>query len=305
MSDRLEFRVPISPTVSFYRRTHLFCAALRRLGPPYKDALVRVTVGDEAEIAEVIAANPWAADYPMEWHPVPAGIFREHHYFGTADYRYLLPAFRDGLVILMDADALVVKPFHEELAWMQDEAPAIAGHMAHSSPPVKRAGEKVRGEEIWPFLFREFGIPWPEKLYPYSIGAGLAPVPAYFNLGFIALNRAALEIFRENIFETQRRLKSMIESEMRCQIACTLIAHAHRFRIVNLPATFNAANDSRHVAQNKVELDDIRVIHYLREAELSRESFLSWESREAFLGLELKDPVNRLLQNVIRELRDL
>ena len=244
MALPVEFRVPISPTVSFYRRTHLFCAALRRLGKPYAEATVHVVVGDEPDLSDVRKANAWAEGYPVEWHAVPSGIFQEHHYFGTADFRYLIPSPRDGIVILMDADAVVVNPVLETLEWMKQDAPALAGHMAHSPPPVQRGGAKIPDDEIWPFLFNAFGIPWPATLYSYSIDIGhrWAKIPAYYKLGFVALNRPALKIFRETIFELQHQLKSIIESGMRCQIACTLTSYLHGMQHQNLPATFNTAN---------------------------------------------------------------
>src|SRR5215211_2429779 len=101
MDSPVEFRLPISPTLSFYRRIHLFCAALRRLRTPYAEALVRVVVGDNPDLDEVRKANAWAENYPVTWHAVPPEIFEQHHYFGTADFRYLLPPPSKGVVVLM------------------------------------------------------------------------------------------------------------------------------------------------------------------------------------------------------------
>jgi hypothetical protein len=48
-------------------------------------------VGDDADLEQMRAENSWSSQYNVEWH----------HYFGTADFRYLLPAPAGGLVVLM------------------------------------------------------------------------------------------------------------------------------------------------------------------------------------------------------------
>ena len=134
---------------------------------------------------------------------------------------------------------------------------------------------------------------------------GRPPVPAYYNLGFVVLNEAALRIFRQEIFDVQSRLRKLVESNMRCQIAVTLISYAHQMRRQNLPAIFNAANDLRHFAHNSVRAEEIRIIHYLRKDEINRDSFLNDCERPAFLRATLRNPVNQLLQSVVRQLQNL
>src|SRR5947209_9705644 len=102
-------------------------------------------------------------------------------------------------------------------------------------------------------------------------GAGsFAPVPSYYNLGFVVFNQAALRIFREHNFSVQDRLRTMIDTPMRCQIAVTLISYRHAMHAVNLPAIFNAANDLMHATQNAILPDEIKVLHYLRNDEIDR-----------------------------------
>jgi hypothetical protein len=190
---------------------------------------------------------------------------------------------------------------------MLSKEPCIAGHMAHAPPPVKlHHRPNVSANEFWQFLFREFSIPWPDKLYRYSmdLANSLPTVPAYYNLGLLVLNRAALKRFRETTFEVRDRLNAILTSEMRCQIACTLISYQFAMRRQNLSAAFNAANDERHLVHNRIPLDEIRVIHYLRRGELDRESFLGSCPRDRFLAATLRNPVNQLLQRLAREIVD-
>ena len=307
MSAPIEFRIPISPRTSFYRRVHFFCAALQRLPRTYAEARVRIVVGDDVGLDQVQAENRWSSQYNVEWHRVPPDVFAEHHYFATADLRYLLPAPSGGLVVLMDADSVVVRPFLQELEWMLCDDPCISGHMAHLPPPVKIRDATPEANDLWPFLFQRFGIPWPETLYRYSMDLEhkWPPVPAYYNLGFVVLNEAALKIFAQAIFDLQRRLRELVESDMRCQIAVTLISYAHQMRRQNLPATFNAANDIQHFDHNRVRTEEIKVIHYLRADEIDRDSFLNDEEKTAFLRATLRNPVNQLLQSVVCQLPNL
>ena len=302
---QIEFRLPIAPRPSFYHRVRFFCAALRRLGGRYEDAPVRLTVGDFADLKSVREANRWAGDFPVEWHQVPEELVRSHQYFGTSDYRYFLPESGADLIILADSDTALIKPLGDTFDWMQQDRPCIAGHMAHAPPPFHLSQEKkLAPAELWPYLFQEFSIPWPDHLNRYSMDTTgrWPPVPSYYNLGFVALNRAALGAFRESVANTRDRLNALLTSEMRCQIACTLISYAHGMLRRDLPAIFNATNDEVHLKHNHVTPSEIRVIHYLRRKEIDREDFLSSQSRVTFLTASLQNPVNKLLQEMAREI---
>jgi hypothetical protein len=71
--------------------------------------------------------------------PGSGGPVREQGYFGTSDFRYLLPETIADLIILADADTALIKPFGCELESMLSEEPCIAGHMAHVPPSVNLA----------------------------------------------------------------------------------------------------------------------------------------------------------------------
>ena len=263
-----------------------------------------MTVGDHADLDRLRSENRWAADFPLIWHRVPDELFdTEGYFFGTSDYRYLLAESSADLIILADADTALVKPLGNAFDWMMCDEPAMAGHMAHAPPPVKFPA--LSAEDFWPFLFREFAIPWPKEIYPYSIDPkGVFPLaPAYYNLGFVVLNRAALSIFQSRIFQIHQ-LNAILTSEMRCQIAATLVSYAYGIRRQNLPAAFNAANDERHLGHNQLPLDEIRVIHYLRRGEIDRESFHRSGFWRSLLHANLRNPVNQLLQKVAREIID-
>lgn len=52
---------------------------------------MQVTVGDRADVEKVRNENPWSENFPVQWHRVPDELGEKHGYFGTSDFRYLLP----------------------------------------------------------------------------------------------------------------------------------------------------------------------------------------------------------------------
>jgi hypothetical protein len=291
--------------MSFYNRVHFFCAALRRLGRRYADSPVRIVVGDYADLNEVRRANPWATQYNLQWYRVPDEVAAAHNYFGTSDFRYALPESTADLVVLADADTALVQPIAQDFSWMLCDEPCIAGHMAHIPPPSRFLERSdLTARDFWPFLFQKFSIPFPDELYRYSrdLAEEFPTAPAYYNLGFIALNCSALRIVKNAIFDVHKRLNKIIQSEMRCQIALTLISYKHALKRRNLPAIFNAANDDAYLRHNGVPPDEIKVLHYLRTNELDRDSFLTGAGRAIFLKANFHNPVNQLLQQIGREI---
>ncbi len=291
--------------MSFYNRVHFFCAALRRLGRRYVDSPVRIVVGDYTDLNEVRRANPWATQYNLQWYRVPDEVAAAHNYYGTSDFRYALPESTADLVVLADADTALVQPIAQDFCWMLCDEPCIAGHMAHIPPPLKflERSDPAAGH-VWPLLFREFSIPFPDELYRYSrdLAEEFPTAPAYYNLGFVALNCSALRIVKNAIFDVHKRLNKIIQSEMRCQIALTLISYKHALKRHNLPAIFNAANDDAYLRHNGVHPDEIKVLHYLRTNELDRDAFLTDAGRAIFLKANFHNPVNQILQQIGREI---
>jgi hypothetical protein len=296
----VEFRIPISPTEGFFAQVEFFNFGLRQLGPRYREARLQVVVGDNADMDAVRRANPWSEGFNVEWTGVPAAIFDEFGIHGTADWRLCSGPAQADVVCLVDADTVLFRDLDPLLADLAGRGAAVRGHMAHFPPPS--AGVTLRlppsdSAEYWAYLFGRFAAPWPQQLHPYSIMGGSPKVPAYFNLGFVALTPAALETLGNEIFGFQRAFARDIDSHMRCQIAVPLLAYKHGLDVDVLPAEYNAANDAAHLAANRVGVGDIRLLHYLREVELSRQTFLTEAHIDAFLGREPELEVNRALRD--------
>jgi hypothetical protein len=306
-TKRIEFRIPISPTEQFFSQVRFFNFALRRLqGPHYRDAKLLIVVGDHCDLDEVRRQNTWSESFNVGWDRVPDDLFDEFGWWGTANRRLNIPAGDAEIIILSDADTVLLRDIDSVLADFPMQEAMLRGHMAHVPPRhVKSSAPSPEGPIFWPWLFDAFGLQWPPITYRYSMDAdGSMPVaPAYFNLGFVAMNAKALTIFDSEITDTSRRVIALTESRMRCQIALTIIAHRAGIRIETLSAAYNAANDLGHLIPNGLSGEQIRVLHYLRSDECSRLE-LQPHLIDDFLARSLTNPANIALQKMAREYRD-
>jgi hypothetical protein len=307
-NKRIEFRIPISPTDKFFSLVRFYNFALRRLGSPqYRDARLLVVVGDHCNLDAVARENKWSENFNIVWQRVPDEIFDEFNWAGTANWRLSIPAGDADIIILSDADTVLLRDIDPLLAELSLGEPAVRGHMAHLPPPlgIKSTAPSSAGSEFWPWLFNLFDIPWPAATYRYSMDVnGSLPVsPAYFNLGFVALNTKALPIFAAEIKEVTRRVTAATDSLMRCQIATTIIAHRAAIDIGTLSAAYNAANDVGHLEPNGLTVDQIRVLHFLRTDEIDRAE-LQLCLIDGLLARRLTNPANIALQSLVREYRE-
>jgi hypothetical protein len=306
-AKRVEFRIPISPTEKFFSLVRFYNFALRRLGSPqYRDARMLIVVGDHCNLDAVRRQNEWSENFNIGWERTPDDIFDEFGWAGTANWRLNIPAGDADIVILSDADTALLRDIDPLLMEFPLAEPAVRGHMAHLPPPlgIDSVAPPATGPEFWPWLFNVFAIPWPVATYRYSLDADASlPVsPAYFNLGFVALNAKALAVFASEIAETTRRVTAATGSFMRCQIAVTIIAHRAGIDIGVLPAAYNAANDLGHLRLNALTVDQIRVLHFLRKDEIDRGE-LQPHLIDNLLSRSLTNPANIALHNLAREYR--
>lgn len=300
---RLEFRIPISPNEGFFSQVRLFNFALRRLGGVYADACLRIVVGDHCNLDEVRRQNRWSEADNIVWDRVPDALFEDANIWGTANWRLSIEPGDADIVILSDADTVLLRDIDPILAELDGEEPLLLGHMAHYPPPLDSG---PAGPEFWSTLFEAYGAPWQGQWHRCSMDteATLPLSPPYYNLGFVAMNKAALVPLGLDIHWTEAWLKHRTGSHMRCQIALPLIAAGRGIGMKCLPAGYNAANDPVHFAHNGLSPHDIRVLHYLREVELERMTFLLPGHIDAFLEKSVTAPGNDQLQDLVRHYRE-
>lgn len=299
---QLEFRIPISPTPGFFAQARLFHFALQQLGPRYRNARLRIVVGDNCDLNAVVAANSWSDGQNVVWNAVPRGLFDVAGIWGTANWRLSIPAGDADVVILSDADSVLLRDIDPILADFATEHAVVRGHTAHYPPPT---ADGPAGPDYWERLFADYGVTWnlPWVRYSMDVDGALPLTPPYYNLGFVAMNPAALAGFGRDIHWTEEWLRKFHPSHMRCQIALTLIAAAQEMDAGCLPAVYNAANDADHFRASGMTPADVRVLHYLRETEFERTNFLLPGKIEAFLEREPRVVMNQELRELVRAWR--
>lgn len=302
---RVEFRIPISPTPAFFSQVRLIALSLKRLGPPYSQATIRILAGDHASATEMIARNAWARDYPVQWHAVPNDVCDRLGLAAAGLSRYESPAESD-VVILCDADTCPVARFDELLDRMAAAPmPSVAGLQAHYSP----FHPPVNNSDGWGKLLNTIGQPVSLCDRPYSLDVfhehGLAP--AYFNYGFVAFSAEAFRMIAP-VFEHYAALAMdiMPGSPYFAQAGLSLAMIVKKVGIIHLSHEYNCANDDHLIDRGLVRLDDIKIIHYLRTLEFDRHCFLCQRDKyEYFIKTEKKNPVSEQLRQHILSIPDI
>jgi hypothetical protein len=301
----LEFRIPISPTAGFYSEVRLFAVSLAWLGPPYSTARILVSVGDCADLDRVRGENKWAARYPVEWRNVPHDLFRELRYIATGNDRYSEPA-RADVVILCDADTCPVARFDDLLTMLSGE-PKVAGLQAHFAP---FAGSAAECEAKWEKLFAGAGLaghPLTRRYSMDSMGA-MGRAPPYFNYGFVALNRAAFEAVSPLALGYVRQAVTLVGDSFHTlgfsdQAGLTLAIAAAGVPTLPLGHAYNCANDDLVFTTGIASEDEIKVIHYLRDDEFDRRTFLADPvAFRVFLAIPKRNRVSERLRRHVTSL---
>jgi hypothetical protein len=132
--------------------------------------------------------------------------------------------------------------------------------------------------------------------------------PAYFNYGLVALSRAAFEAIappQASCCDMTHRLTN--GSFFLTQIALSVLAVAAGLDVELLTFAYNCSNDELpFTAADRFRINDveeIRVIHYLRDDEIDRRAFLvDPAAYAAFMSAANPNRVNKRLRNHLKML---
>lgn len=296
--------MPISPTPSFVTKIRYLATSLRCNGGALADSSIVVTVGADAhERVDLAHVHPWSRELGIEWRWLDETLWRRHGIFGTALQRFRYPV-RTPLALMLDADMLCAAPI-DDLLQAAQRAPAIAGVPAHISP----FADCEEGQQLWQRIFAAAGLgPVPLECehsgwQAIEFDPGRRLCPPYFNLGFLLASRQVLRSVGRTIYQEMETVERIHETPFRCQIALTLAILRARVAWRALPLRFNFPNDAHFLARYASELDDVRVIHYLRDEQVDRAVDLaSVDGVRALLARADLNPVNARLQQELREL---
>jgi hypothetical protein len=307
-TKKLEFRFSISPFPSFYSTVRLAALSLRHLGSPYDSARIVVSVGDYASLDEIRGANAWSEDYPVEWRPVDAESFRDQSYLAPHNDRYFAPGEGD-VIIMCDSDVCLVDRIDDVIARVGEPGHRrVAGLQAHYSPFILTSAEE--SENQWRRIFAGADLGEPPLVVSYSgdrTGA-MGRAPAYFNYGLVVLSRAAFEAIgplQASYCNMTHRLTN--GSYFLTQAALSLLIVAAGLEVEFLTFAHNCSNDELpFTAADRFRIGDveeIRVIHYLRGEQIDRRGFLvDPAAYAAFMSADDLNRVNARLRDHIATL---
>jgi hypothetical protein len=298
----VEIRIPISPEPHFFNQIRLLANSLRTNGGVASDARIVVSVGADCEPYDLHVDQPWSRGL-VEWRWADRQQYLDLSYFATHSDRF---SFRTDarFVLLLDADTLMIRNMDDILARLQAQ-PAIAGVMAHRAPFAKSDGS-------WSGVFKSIGRSLPATLGEHS-GWGAMPMPEqhrfgppYFNYGMIFIPSDYLGKLNDTKFHyfDVARQTPMIPV-FSAQFAFTLAVLELGMPWTALSQRYNYPNDPRFDAAFPTELEDARLIHFLREDIIGprRQLWANDDSIAAFLSREDLGGSNEILRKAVSELR--
>jgi hypothetical protein len=292
-----------SPTDAFYSRVAMFRLALDHLGGIYKDASILLFLGDEA-----------VQPLPPRWkrhlgdnvaiHWIDPGLYRHFSWHATADARWQYDYDNYDIVILCDADTMLLRPVGEMLAEMCT-SPAVMGVIAHY-PFLRTGAQDYR--QAWIHLaarhaHKPIHFSYRHTLIPPADTSESAACPFYLNFGFVAASPNLIRLLRSTYLSIRTRLASeMKEPFFSSQIALALATIAEGVPARALPVRYNFPNDV--VAENlhPDELTDIRLMHYLRTSEFDRDLIFSTEPHFRDFLTRHMTGANRVFQHHVHQL---
>lgn len=297
---RCEIHVAISPTPSFVTRVRYLATSVRRFGGALADSPVIVTVGDDHRV-DLGREHPWSRRLGVEWRWVDEPRWQRHGIAATALQRFRYE-FDAPAVLMLDADTLFVRPIDDALAATARHE-AIRGLPAHVSPFL----EEEEGQGLWQEIFCEAGLASPAMVCEHSgwqameFDPSRRRCPPYFNFGVLLASRRIIEMLGRSIFSDMEAVERVRRSFFQCQIALSLAILRSGAPWCQLPLRFNFPNDMRFLPRNQAELEDARIIHYLRDEQLNRaDDFASLESVTSLLTRNHMHPVNARFCEALR-----
>jgi len=293
-----------------YSTVRLAALSLAKLGPPYSQARILVSVGDCVSYDQLMRETTWSEGLPIEWRVAPHYACESNPITSSGNDRYSENP-RADVVVLCDADLCVVARFDELLNRLSTANPLVAGLQAHFPPFPDRRPEA--NNAMWHLLLDGIGMPRRPLGYGYSLVADRdqGSAPAYFNYGFVAFNRPGFlriaplvtkytEIARGFLTERPGQIPGF-----QSQIGLTLAIAAAGLDVLPLGHAYNCANDDLVFAHGLGDIAQAKVLHYLRGDEFDRNSFVADPAAHAtFIAKPLQCRVSERLRQHVLTLAD-
>ena len=297
------FHISASPNDNFYSQIAMFRLALDALGEVYKKAHIILSLGDEEFSPLPDRWKPYLRNTTkLNW--VDPQLYQRYSYAaqGNARWKYNYEGY--DIVIFCDADTLLVRPIDDVLARIQ-QSPAVMGVMAHY-PFNWNTGDD--NDQAWMELARRFlgkPIDLNHKYTLVSDDDPSANCPFYANNGFIVITPKIIKSLANTYLSLRPKIASLKEIKNPAfagQIALALSLLTLDTPTYELGLRYNFPNDPVADKLHPKELEDVRLIHYLRTDKFDRHAIFATEDAfNDFLSLKL-DGSNKFFQDHIRKL---
>ncbi|MEO7841488.1 MAG: glycoside hydrolase family 99-like domain-containing protein [Anaerolineales bacterium] len=299
------FHITASPNDSFYSKIAMFRLALDALGGVYKKAHIILAIGDKEFSPLPERWKPFLGkNVKLNWADPQLYTKYANAAQGNARWKYNYDGY--DIVILCDADTILVKPIDEALARIQ-QSPVVMGVIAQYPFTWKTHDDN---NQAWMSLAKQFlGKPIDLK-YKYALIPDDDPsanCPFYINYGFVILTPKIIKTVANTFLDLRSKIISLKEIKYPIfsgQIALALSLLALDIPTYELGLQYNFPNDPLADQLHPKELKDVRLIHYLRTDKFDRHAvFTTEEAFNGFLSLKLEGS-NKLFQDHVRKLTD-
>ena len=279
---------------------HYLVSSLRRFGGAYRNARVVLTVGDAEVDTTITESYAWTRQQGIEVRWADKERFLRDSYYATAVERFR-HEFRSDMVLMLDADILVSRPF-EELVLDCHRNQYFAGLIAHV-PPFPDPG-------LWQRVYHAAGLGEVSFTHEHT-GWGYMFndertrfCPPYFNLGVLCAPSTIMRRIGEDIYDLMHCVDSVAETGYRCQIALSLAVTKQAIPYRCLPMRYNFPNDVFLEALHGPELPHAALLHLLRDHQhiYKTRVFDDRTHVEAMLARKDLRGINAIAQRVLREI---
>lgn len=275
---KLEVRVPISPRPYFFRQIEYLLRSILSCGGLTSDVRMVVSVGEDVAPYDIASLQPWSREHVI-WRWVDRDAFRKESYHATGADRFLVESDAD-MILLADADILFIAGV-DDLLKALGHAPAVAGVIAHVPPWYVHR----QAASSWQQLFEAMGMRMPRDRFQHT-GWGILfsdPSwrfsPAYFNLGAVFVPGSLMPGLARSFFVHLKKAAEGGVGYFKSQLALSMAVYDLDLPRVALDVRYNFPNYPGFDLAYPGDLQDVRIIHYMRAQIVNRQRI--WETPES------------------------
>lgn len=299
---KVAFLIPASPNAAFFSQIAAFRRAIGA------GAWTRWEPSTKAFFGGTIdphSRQQWSDELAdVEQVYLDQERFERDGYFAQGDARLEAGASDADVVVLSDADTLLVGSIEDVLDRVLQRS-AVAGVNAHFSFPTEKrhAGPSEWNELALALIGKPLLFDREYTLVPPSDDKEPRAAPFYLNFGAIFIASDAIPSVAANYLPLRKKVWALLDQPYFAgQVAFTLALAASEIAKISLPISYNFPNDPRADRLYPDSLEDVRLFHYLRTQKFDRQKiFKTAEEYDDFVSMKL-DGSDALFQSSVKSI---